>query len=233
MADYQIINIKPGEWAIEESVRFFLFEGTEKALLVDTGATLEGVSEIVKSLTDKPVILVNTHTDIDHIHANGEFDCCYMHPAEYSYKKVEQYGWDVRPLWEGDIIDIGGRRFEVIETPGHTSGSICLLDRENRILLGGDVVQEGGIIYMYGPGRSMRAYKQSLERLYEKYGDAFDTVYNCHEAFPCQKALIPRLIEAADSVVSGKAEGKAVDFYGSKIWDYDCGVLHYYTNRWE
>lgn len=168
MADYQIINIKPGEWAIEESVRFFLFEGTEKALLVDTGATLEGVSEIVKSLTDKPVILVNS-----------------------------------------------------------------LLDRENRILLDGDVVQEGGIIYMYGPGRSMRAYKQSLERLYEKYGDAFDTVYNCHEAFPCQKALIPRLIEAADSVVSGKAEGKAVDFYGSKIWDYDCGVLHYYTNRWE
>ena len=50
---------------------------------------------------------------------------------------------DVEPdllVVDGDVLEIGGRRLEVIETPGHTGGHICLADREARLLFTGDHV---------------------------------------------------------------------------------------------
>lgn len=41
---------------------------------------------------------------------------------------------------DGDRIDVGGRALEVVWTPGHTAGHICILDRDNRALLTGDHV---------------------------------------------------------------------------------------------
>lgn len=42
------------------------------------------------------------------------------------------------PLKEGMVFELGGRSIEVIETPGHTSGGCCFLDRKERILFSGD-----------------------------------------------------------------------------------------------
>ncbi len=61
-----------------------------------------------------------------------------------------------RLLWEGTVIDLGFWKFEVILTPGHTPGSIMLLDREKRLLISGDTIQAGDI-YMFGPGRNLPA----------------------------------------------------------------------------
>ena len=47
-----------------------------------------------------------------------------------------------RELDGGEVLAIGRYRFEVLWTPGHTPGSICLLDRERRILLCGDHILE-------------------------------------------------------------------------------------------
>ena len=41
------------------------------------------------------------------------------------------------PLKEGDIIDLGDRPLEIIDNPGHTPGSIAILDVKNRVLIGG------------------------------------------------------------------------------------------------
>lgn len=46
------------------------------------------------------------------------------------------------PLVGGDIIDLGDRRYETLHLPGHTHGSIALLDRTNRELFSGDVVYD-------------------------------------------------------------------------------------------
>src|SRR5688572_25438880 len=47
-----------------------------------------------------------------------------------------------RPLVGGEVLAIGRYRFEVLWTPGHTPGSICLLDRRARVLLCGDHILE-------------------------------------------------------------------------------------------
>lgn len=137
---YEVIQISENSWRIEDGfVRAFLFKGESRALLVDStngsGNLRKVVGELVGNL---PVMLVNTHADSDHIGCNGQFEEAYMHPAEFAYYAEKRRKGDALPktLLDGEIIDIGRRQFEIILTPGHTSGSIVLLDRENRILLG-------------------------------------------------------------------------------------------------
>ena len=79
----EIIRIDESTTRIEDGhVRFFLLEGREKALLIDTGMTAADAKEIAESLTDLPVVLLNTHADRDHIAGNKVFDETYMSPAE-------------------------------------------------------------------------------------------------------------------------------------------------------
>ena len=58
-----------------------LIEGSEKALLVDTGAGIGNLKALVKHLIgDKPLIVVNTHEHWDHVQGNYQFDTVYCHP---------------------------------------------------------------------------------------------------------------------------------------------------------
>ena len=59
---YQIHEIGQRCWRIDEDwTRFFLFEGEKKALLVDTGFGKGDLHALVEGLTDRPVMVVNTH----------------------------------------------------------------------------------------------------------------------------------------------------------------------------
>jgi glyoxylase-like metal-dependent hydrolase (beta-lactamase superfamily II) len=51
-----------------------------------------------------------------------------------------------RLLWDGDIVDLGDRRFEVIHTPGHSPGGIALWESATGILFSGDIVYDGELI---------------------------------------------------------------------------------------
>jgi glyoxylase-like metal-dependent hydrolase (beta-lactamase superfamily II) len=55
-------------------------------------------------------------------------------------------GWSTPPVEatsfvnEGDVVDLGDRSLEVLHTPGHTAGSICLWEAETRMLFSGDAI---------------------------------------------------------------------------------------------
>lgn len=205
---YELEKLRDGMWSIEEDgVRSFLLEGEREALLVDTGYGTGDILKAVRSLTEKPVFVVNTHADIDHLGCNALFERVYMHPAEFARYYEEAIPKTAPlPIFEGDIIDLGAFRLEVILTPGHTPGSIMLLERERRFLIAGDSVQCGNI-YMFGSGRSMPAYIASLIMLEKKYVSAFDTVYASHDATEVPPDVIPMLIAAATDVVEGRVQG--------------------------
>ena len=224
--NWQLIQIDHDTWRIQESnVRCFLFVGREKALLIDSGCNIEDIMSIVRSVTDLPVILANTHTDHDHIHCNHQFPFAYMSPAEYAfYHQVAGEHHPVKPLWEGDIIDLGRRQLEVIETPGHTPGSLSFLDRDRRVLAGGDGVQNWRI-FMYGPGRDLTAYLYSMEKL-QRLSGAFDTVYPCHGDFPVPATIIPGLIKGAKSILNGTCPYFETESYVTPIREYEMGVAN-------
>ena len=194
-------------WIFEENgVRSFLFEGTDRAMLVDTGFGGLPLSELAAELTPLPVFVVNTHADRDHTGRNREFRPVLMHPAEMDrYQSSLPEGCsmqDVRPLWEGEVIDLGHWRFEVVLTPGHTPGSIMLLERGKRMLISGDTIQDG-TIFMFGPGRNMTAFQSSLRRMLD-LADAFDTVWPSHGSYPLKPDVIPGILRGSQELLDGK-----------------------------
>ena len=220
----EIIKINENTWRIEDSgVRFFLLAGEKKALLIDSGMTIHNAKEIARELTDLPIELLNTHADIDHIGSNDEFDSFYMNPAEASnYYNTNQRTGTMIPINDGDVIDLGGRELEIITLPGHTPGSIAVLDKKNRVLISGDPIQDGNI-FMFGVQREMHAYVLSLEKL-EKYKDRFDTIYPSHGTFPVKPELIDALHEGAMRILAGEIEGSEAEMHGMKIKRYDVGA---------
>ena len=129
------------------------------------------------------------------------------------------------PVFEGDLIDLGGRTLEIIHLPGHTPGSITVLDRENRCLIGGDPIQEDGNIYMFGDHRNMDAYIAGLERLLER-GD-FDFIYPSHAKEKVSRDVIPELIDGAKDILAGKIPGKEIGVHGKKVTSCDVGVSRF------
>ena len=66
----------------------YLVEGTQKAALIDTGMGYPGLRDVVERLTDKPVVVLNTHGHLDHIGGNDEFETIYLNPDDKSvYQK--------------------------------------------------------------------------------------------------------------------------------------------------
>ena len=229
--DYQVIQIDRHTWRIEEpGVRFFLLEGAERALLIDSGMQVRNAREIAEGLTALPVSLLVTHGDRDHVGSNEEFPVFYMHPAEASnYYNTQGKTGEFLPVWDGETLDLGGRSLEIIALPGHTPGSIAVLDVKNRRLFGGDPVQDG-MIFMFGIQREMRAYRHSLKRL-EGYMDRFDEIYPSHGTCPISPNMIGKLYDASGDVLEGKVPGEEGERFGQKIMVYDVGIARFLCDR--
>lgn len=71
-----------------------------------------------------------------------------------------------RLLWDGDVVDLGDRHFEVIHTPGHSPGGIALWESATGILFAGDLVYDGPLIEDTYHSNAAD-YKRSMERLYD------------------------------------------------------------------
>lgn len=217
MAD--IIQINDTTWRIEDNkVRFFLLAGTEKALLIDSGMNTPNAKQIAESITKLPIMLLNTHADPDHISGNGSFDYFCMHPDEEDNYRAHGGLGIILPVKENDIIDPGNRPLKIIFIPGHTPGSIAVLDINNRVLISGDTIQDGNI-FMFKEHRNMSLYVESLKKL-SMHTDEFDKMYPAHGTFPVYPELIASLIEGADQIIDGTAKGKVIDMYGSQVMFY-------------
>lgn len=217
MAD--IIQINDNTWRIEDGmVRFFLLAGTKEALLIDSGMTTSNAKEIAESITSLPIRHLITHADRDHISGSSAFDAVLMSPnEEVLYRKHYSTG-TIEAVQQSDIIDLGDRPLEIIDLPGHTYGSIAVLDINNRVLISGDSIQDGRI-YMFGEHRNLPNYIAGLTAL-SQYKDRFDTIYPSHSTFPVSPDLIPKLIKGAEQILSGQADGKEIDLFGNAVMLY-------------
>lgn len=220
----EIVQINDTTWSMEEQgVRFFLLTGTKKALLIDSGMMVRDAKEIAEGLTDLPVELLNTHADVDHVGSNGQFEAPFMHPAELSnYHKSQGKQGKISPVWDGDRLDLGDRPLEIIAMPGHTPGSIAVLDKKYGMLFSGDPIQDGKI-FMFGVQRELEAYCHSLARL-GKRADEFEAIYPSHGTCPVTKDMIEGLYQAAQQILAGEATSVEGEFMGNPLLVYDMGI---------
>lgn len=221
--NYEIIRMNEDTWRIEDGgVRCFLLVGTERALLIDSGMNLDNVRGIAEELIPLPLFLLNTHADRDHIGGNGQFEAFYMHPAEEPVYRRSGLPGSIMPVRDGEALDLGNRVLKIIHLPGHTPGSIAVLDVRNRALISGDPIQQHGRIFMFGEHRNMQDYIDSLSRL-EGLADQFDEIWPSHADIPVSPTVIGKLRDGAKAVMAGTIQGTPEELFGHSIAVYDLG----------
>ena len=227
--------VKLGEWiyAIDQQmVRSFVIVGTESALCLDAGVSPADFAGMIRSVTDLPVACCLSHTDGDHTANASAFSRIYIHPAERPLLTQDRYaeGTEIVEISEGDCIDLGGIRLKVVECPGHTPGSIALMDEQAGILFSGDTVSYGPV-YLFGGHRDPDKYLESLLKLRGMAESGkFDTVYPSHNTCPVSAEIISDLIACAQGIKDGSIIGQpsGLTFPGAEnvlLYTYGrCGI---------
>ena len=81
-------------------------------------------------------------------------------PADYRLRGAPATGL----LEEGDLVDLGDKRYQVLHLPGHSPGGIGLFEEATGTLFAGDAIYDGPLIYE-GPGMSVPEYLTAFEKL--------------------------------------------------------------------
>ena len=158
----------------------------ERPVIVDSGTGLDSdaIERRIRSFSQiQPSSIILTHCHYDHAGGAkkladafgcdvliGAEDAPYLRVPDPSVTVSGLFGADMDPmdvgdLHEGDVIDTGEHLLEVIDTPGHTPGGICLYDRVNGLLVSGDTLFFDGFGRTDFAGGSMSALTGSLRKL--------------------------------------------------------------------
>ncbi len=107
-----------------------------------------------------------------------------------------------RKISDGDVLDIGGRKLEVLQVPGHTDDAIALLDRDAGFLWSGDSFYEGPV-WLFFPETDLVAYQKSVAKL-ASLAPGLKAVFPAHNTPKADPALLTQLRENLDRVLAGK-----------------------------
>ena len=113
----------------------YIIEGENKAILLDAGTKIDHLDKIVAGITSKPIILIATHVHPDHTgSAIHDFPEIWINAADTVNVPMFMAGYKgkINYLEDGQVFDLGGRRIEVIFTPGHTPGSATFFEMDGR-----------------------------------------------------------------------------------------------------
>lgn len=238
------ISLDETTWMIKQtilgwSVYSYLLIGQNKTLLIDTGITSRDFKKAVQSLTDKPIIVINTHGHGDHTGNNSDFQTvfigeretetlklhnditymknllrrsfgpvlCFLLKREWKEMLAPKNEYPVSFVQDGTVFDLGGRFVEVIETPGHSVGSVCLLEREKNRLYTGDTVCDKGVLLHLDYSCPTQVFYDTLRKL-KSYKNSFDTIYPGHHTTPLATEFIDKYEACARGILDGSLKGK-------------------------
>ncbi len=118
---------------------------------------------------------------------------------------------------DGETIALGDRTLEVLLTPGHTPDSLCLLDRQHKLLFTGDTFYPGPI-FLYVPETDAKAYSKSVHRL-AALVPQLDLLLPSHNVPAAKPEMLNHLADAFDQVQFGKAIFTVVE--GRREYKFD------------
>ncbi len=182
---------------------YILSDESKDCIIIDPGCYTDAERITLKNyISDKglnPVRLINTHCHIDHVFGNRFISETYNLPLEIHEGEIpvleslamvaQMYGIpDVQQspdpdpdkfIREGDVIEFGNSKLEVLFTPGHSPASVSFYNREDKFLIGGDVLFEGSIGRTDLPGGDYDTLMQSIRDKFMPLPDEV-TVYSGH-----------------------------------------------------
>ena len=191
---------------------------TGELLIVDPGDYAEKVFQKVSLMQGKPVGILLTHGHFDHIGAVADLvdrtGCeVYIHIMDkpkltddagmlanlFRIRGHRNYTGKVNVFTEDDILKLDELEFDVLETPGHTSGSVCFICGMN--MFSGDTLFSRSVGRTDMPDGSSTALMKSLMKIADLGGNL--TVYPGHmnvTTLDAERKYNPYLRQAAEAL---------------------------------
>jgi glyoxylase-like metal-dependent hydrolase (beta-lactamase superfamily II) len=177
----------------DENSYLIALPGAKECVIVDPGLEPDEIFAEIDRQGWQPEAILNTHGHADHIAGNGAMkdrwpDCPLIIGAGDASKLTDPvgnlsagYGVPLvsppadRLVREGEVLELAGLRWEVLETPGHSSGHVVFVARQTSpvLIVGGDVLFAGSIGRSDFPDSDPRALEASIKnKLFEFPDDA-------------------------------------------------------------
>jgi len=161
---------------------------SKQAFVVDPGGHVGAIRSALDRHGLECKTIINTHAHFDHVGGNAELKKAtsaelLIHPAEAELLPVlshqgQMFGITLedsppadRTIEEGDLVELDGIKLEVLHTPGHSPGSICLVVAGEGMILVGDLVFQGSIGRTDFPGGSMQTLVENVKTKIFKHPD--------------------------------------------------------------
>ncbi len=154
----------------------YILSEQNRCILIDPGAQAPVILDFLNAHGLQPEAVLLTHGHFDHVGAVaellGEIDCpVYLHSGDYDYPPQARQWFplagskleDLRFCSQADVLELAGMKVAVLETPGHTRGSVCFGIGTD--LFTGDTLFSGSIGRTDLPGGDMHTMLATLQRL--------------------------------------------------------------------
>ena len=173
------VRIDVGAFGPWEANAYLVWDGrSPDALVLDPGMGATGpLMERVAAGGLSVHLIANSHGHIDHIFDNAPLvrasgaplaihpDDAYRLDGDNVYGFTVERSFAARDLNEAEQLRIGDLAFDVLHTPGHSEGSVCLYEERAGLLLSGDVIFAGAMGRTDLPGGDDDAMVASIARL--------------------------------------------------------------------
>lgn len=167
-------------------------EAAKVCAVIDPGDEPKRIEDMIASSGCTPIMILLTHGHFDHCTGVAGLLETWPELPVYIHRGdvTDGSGGDLlfhrlgeknqRYYKEGDKLTVGGLTLDVLETPGHSTGSVCLLVEGQGVLFAGDTLFRGSCGRCDFPGGDYRAMLKSLARLGALEGQY--TVYPGHDS---------------------------------------------------
>ncbi|MEV0591827.1 MBL fold metallo-hydrolase [Nonomuraea cavernae] len=153
-----------GTWDVDNNV--WLVGDAREVIVIDAAHDARAIADRVGERTVKAIVCTHAHND--HINAAAELADLTgapirLHPADQVlWEQVYDDTVPYLPLSDGEKIEVGGIALEVLHTPGHAPGAVCLYAPESGTVFSGDTLFKGG---PGATGRSHSSFEQIIESI--------------------------------------------------------------------
>lgn len=196
----------------------YLVIGKESAALIDLAVDTEALYQYASELAAVPVRVILTHGHPDHVYHLSTLREAWLHPADHSLVTegipgISKLVSDVclHPLADGQAIDLGQRTLEVVVLPGHTMGSVLLLDRQTGLLFTGDTCARR-LLYGLTPTVSLAEHCQSLEQLSKR---EFSAICTAHDRCTLPKSYLQTILRCIRQELPGATDTVSIPGVGT------------------
>lgn len=234
----------------------YLVIGTEKALLIDCGTGFCDLRGAVEKITDLPIEVVATHAHVDHMGGRHQFDKIYVHHDDWTWKNKIQCSYLFRKVAvrfifpvrkegiksrdvhypkkkakimlidEGYEFDLGNKIIKVKHLPGHSVGSIALVDETDKTVFSGDCVCDA--LWLQLPGATTVEEWMPSAKWIEKMSLTHDVFWG-HRVPKLQTEYISLVISWAEEILRSR-KGNSILPRIKRYPDQEDGIV-YRTSR--